>query len=171
MRIAVTGPESSGKTTLSQQLAQALNAPCIPEYARDYLTELKRPYIFTDLVEIANGQVKNWQQFADTDTLICDTEMLVLKVWSEFKFGKLDAYISEQLEQQEFDLYLLCTPDLPWEEDPLREHPEQRVELFAIYLTELKQRNLPFVVIEGQNEERLQQALTAIENRISDLSK
>jgi nicotinamide riboside kinase len=65
----------------------------------------------------------------------------------------------------------LCTPDLPWEEDPLREHPEQRAELFAIYLTELKQRNLPFVVIEGQNEKRLQQALTAIENRMSDLSK
>lgn len=171
MKIAVTGPESSGKTTLSQQLAHVLNAPWIPEYARDYLNELKRPYVLADLVEIAHGQLKHWQQFAHTDTLICDTDMLVLKVWSEFKFGRLDAYISEQLEQQEFDLYLLCKPDLPWEEDPLREHPEQRAELFAIYLIELKQRNLPFVVIEGRNEERLQQALTAIENRIRDLSK
>jgi NadR type nicotinamide-nucleotide adenylyltransferase len=163
MKIAVTGPESSGKTTLTEHLAKVLDAPFVHEFARDYLTNLNRNYTIDDLVDIAKGQIESWKRFEDSPLLISDTELLVIKVWSEFKFGKVDSFILDQFEQQQFDLYLLCKPDLPWEEDPLREHPEQRDELYTIYHAELIHRKLPFVVIEGANEKRIEVALSAIE--------
>jgi NadR type nicotinamide-nucleotide adenylyltransferase len=164
MRIAVTGPESSGKTTLSLHLAEILNAAWAHEFARTYLTDLKRPYQAEDLVDIAKGQIAAWQEAANEPVLICDTEMLVMKVWSEFKFGTVDPFILQQLEQQRFDLYLLCKPDIPWEEDPLREHPEKRNELFEIYHTQLKEMNVTFVVLEGDMDQRLGKALSVIES-------
>lgn len=163
MRIAVTGPESSGKTTLSVQLANVLNAKWVEEYAREYLMNLGRDYDFNDLRVIASGQFSKWEELHSEEWLICDTDMLVMKVWSEFKYGEVDPSILELVDKQQFDLFLLCKPDLPWEEDPLREHPEQRDELYSIYLRELESRSLPFRIIEGAEQERLSQALKFIE--------
>ena len=166
MRIAVTGPESSGKTTLSKCLAEALDAKWIQEFAREYLLKLDRSYVRADLTEIAKGQLDLWRLSNHENIQVCDTDMLVLKVWSEFKYGAVDPFILEQLDQQQFDLYLLCTPDLPWEEDPLREHPEQRDQLYELYHTELTSRGLPFVVIEGDHDQRIEIALSAIDNLV-----
>ncbi len=162
-RFAITGPESSGKTTLAQNLADQLKVAWVPEFARDYLLARNGIYEENDLVEIALGQVSAWKKMEEQDIVICDTEMLVMKVWSEVKYNKVDPIILQALCEQQFDHYFLCRPDIPWEEDPLREHPEQREALFEIYLKELKTRKLPFTIIEGNMQQRLRNCLFKIE--------
>ena len=162
IRIAITGPESSGKTTLAEQLALRTNGTWIPEYAREFLEQLNRPYTQDDLDTIANGQLLAWKNAPVSTLQFCDTEMTVMKVWSDFKFGSCSSFILDALNQQTFDHYFLCQPDLEWEEDPLREHPEQREELFELYLAELKERNLPFTIIGGSQEGRLVKCLKVL---------
>jgi NadR type nicotinamide-nucleotide adenylyltransferase len=155
IRIAITGPESSGKTTLAEQLALQTNGTWIPEFAREFLEQLNRQYTQDDLDTIAKGQIESWEKSSESKIQFCDTDMLVMKVWSDFKFGSCSSFILDALTQQTFDHYFLCQPDIEWEEDPLREHPEQREELFELYLAELKVRNLSFTVIGGSLGERL----------------
>jgi NadR type nicotinamide-nucleotide adenylyltransferase len=162
IRIAITGPESSGKTTLAEQLALRTNGTWIPEYAREFLEQLNRPYTQDDLDTIAKGQLIAWENAPVSALQLCDTDMTVMKVWSDFKFDSCSSFILEALNQQTFDHYFLCQPDLEWEEDPLREHPEQREELFELYLAELKERNLPFTIIGGSHEERLVKCLKVL---------
>ncbi|MFN6013569.1 MAG: AAA family ATPase [Flavobacteriales bacterium] len=153
-RFAITGPESSGKTTLASALAEHYNAAWIPELARAYLTLREGRYDVTDLATIALEQFNRWK--VHTENLVfCDTDMTVVKIWSEFKFGTCSPAIHSLFAQQEFEHYFLCRPDMKWEDDPLREHPEQREELFKIYLNELSGKNLPFTVLEGSLENRL----------------
>ena len=153
-RYAITGPESSGKTTLTAALAERYNSAWIPEYAREYLTLREGRYDLKDLDSIAEEQFERWKLRTE-ELVFCDTDMTVMKVWSEFKYGSCSNKIRSLLEQQEFEHYFLCRPDMEWEDDPLREHPEQREELFKIYLNELTERKLPFTVIEGSLEDRL----------------
>lgn len=154
-RIAITGPESSGKTTLSKELATKYNSTWFREYAREYLLERNGLYAIADLDKIAKGQIQLWDSNTQDSFLFYDTEMLVLKIWSEFKYKTCSAYILSELKKQHFDHYFLCRPDIEWEEDLLREHPEQREELFDLYLTELKTLELPFTIVEGDMENRL----------------
>ncbi len=154
-KFAITGPESSGKTTLSIELANQFNGIHVPEFAREFLTNANGIYSESDLDTMAQAQVESWNLQKDTEIVFCDTDMLVFKVWSEYKFGRISTYILEALELQNFDHYFLCRPDIPWEEDPLREHPEARNELFEIYLKEIKKRNYPYTIIEGDLENRI----------------
>ena len=154
-KFAITGPESSGKTTLSIELANQFYGTHVPEFARDFLTNTNGIYSESDLDTMAQAQVESWNLQKDTEIVFCDTDMLVFKVWSEYKFGRISPYILEALELQNFDHYFLCRPDIPWEEDPLREHPEARNELFEIYLKEIKKRNYPYTIIEGDFENRI----------------
>ena len=155
MRIAITGPESSGKTTLAKELALRNDGVWIPEFAREYLEKLPYSYSVDDLDKIALGQIKLWENACNKITFF-DTEMLVTKIWSEFKYQKCSPFILSALEQQSFDHYFLCRPDIEWEEDPLREHPEKREELFELYLNELRSRKLPFTIVEGDLEDRIE---------------
>jgi len=150
---------------LAEQLAAHYKTAWVPEVARDFLDKLGRTYIFEDIaliarqqLELENQLVKNAEKY-----LFCDTDMLVTKIWSEFRYGKCDPWIFDQAEHHIYDLYLLCDIDLPWEYDPLREHPEQREELFRIYKTALENMNVRFKVISGIGEARLKQAILAIE--------
>jgi nicotinamide riboside kinase len=162
MKIAITGPESSGKTTLTEKLALKYNANSVPEFARNFLLERNGIYTQQDLDTIAIGQVKSWEAI-HSNFLICDTEMTVIKIWSEFKFKSCSETILNLQNQQKFDHYFLCFPDIPWEEDPLRENPNDREILFDIYLNELKKNNLPFTVIAGNLETRLKTCEAVIE--------
>lgn len=155
-RIAITGPESSGKTSLAELLSEKLGLTFLPEYAREYLMDRGGKYQQEDLVQIAFGQVKLWSEVNSASGFVADTEMLVMKVWSDFKYGKTDQIILDLLDRQQFDHYFLCYPDIPWEEDPLREHPEQRMELFELYLKELEDRKLPFTILRGDISQRLE---------------
>lgn len=163
-RIVITGPESTGKTTLAKQLAAHFKTSFVPEYARYYLSNLGRPYQEDDLLEIAKGQLE-WQndpQYHGPTVQICDTGFLVLKIWSEYKYGQCHPWILQQYYDHQPDLYLLCDIDLPWQFDPLRENPNERVTLMNIYRKELENSGCQFVEISGQEEERFIQARISV---------
>jgi NadR type nicotinamide-nucleotide adenylyltransferase len=164
LKITITGPESSGKTTLARQLAQTFDTRWVPEYAREYIDQLERPYRESDLLEIARGQVAREDEYAQKNQalLFCDTSLEVIKIWSEFRFQRCHPWILEQLQKRQPDLYLLCAPDLPWEYDPQRENPDDRDALFDIYREELAGQHV--VEIWGEGEERIQLATKAAES-------
>ena len=158
LKIAFTGPESSGKTTLSKKIAEILNGEWHEEYAREYLTNLNRSYNQKDLIEIALKQNEK-RVNCNSRFQIYDTEMLVIKIWNDFKFKKENQQINDLLNQQKIDHYFLCKPDIPYEDDPLRENPDNRDELFEIYLKALNQKELPFTIIQGTPMQRIEKVL------------
>ena len=160
-KIVVTGPESSGKTTLAESLAKHYHTVWVPEYARDYINQLDRLYQEQDLLTIAWGQVSREDHLAQTtDLLICDTSLLVIKIWSEYRYGRCHPWIPEQLAQRPVDLYLLCSPDIPWKYDPQRENAQDRDVLFKQYQQALIHQR--YVTIQGNHTQRLAQAINAI---------
>jgi NadR type nicotinamide-nucleotide adenylyltransferase len=160
----VTGPESTGKSQLAESLAAYFHTVWVPEYAREYLAALQRDYVYEDIALIARGQLMKEAEKAllARDFLFCDTELLVTKIWSEFKYQRCDPWISGQILTHTYDLYLLCDIDLPWEYDPLREHPDMRKVLFDLYKNELDQSGLPYGIVKGFGEARRQCALEII---------
>lgn len=165
-RITITGPESTGKSTLSASLAKALDTVWVPEYAREYLNQLGRPYEEADLLEIAKGQVRSEDDLAQkaNNYLICDTDLLVIKIWSEHKYGHCHPWILEQLEQRKYVLHILTYIDIPWQEDPLREHPDLRSYFYQLYKKELIALGVNFIEAKGNQQQRLEQALKAIQH-------
>ena len=163
-KIVLTGPESCGKTTLAASLASHYQTDWVPEYARGYLSDLKRDYTEKDILEITKFQLA--AELAAMEKvekfLFCDTSMVVLKVWSEVKYGRHYPLISNNLKNVPADLYLLCRPDIPWTYDPLRENPYDREFFFEIYQKELNHLSLPYVELAGSMEKRMQIAISAI---------
>lgn len=162
--IVLTGPESSGKTTLARQLAEHFGTVWVPEFARGYIEKLGRKYMEADLLEIAKGQINLEKEFAEREekTLFLDTSLEVIKIWSEVRFEKCDPWITENNCQRKHDLYLLCRPDLPWEFDPQRENPNDREMLFQKYISELKNMGVDFFEIYGTGEKRLENAINTV---------
>jgi NadR type nicotinamide-nucleotide adenylyltransferase len=160
IRISVTGPESTGKSWLAEHLAEHYKTKWVPEYARKYLEEINRPYTYQDILVIAQ---KQWDQensaASNTELLFCDTDFCVTNIWCKVKYGKCHEWITEKLEQNNYGLYLLCDIDLPWQYDPLREHPEMRSELFGMYCDLLQEHRFNYRVVTGTGEERLQNAI------------
>lgn len=151
MRIAITGPESSGKTTLAKELALRLGIRAVPEFARFHLTKYGPEYSSPDLLYFAQAQLalENIYLRRYPQALITDTDLLVLKIWHEEKFGPCPPVLDQLYRQTPYDLILLCTPDLPWSPDPLRENPADRDRLYALYAAESVKRGLPFEIISG----------------------
>jgi NadR type nicotinamide-nucleotide adenylyltransferase len=180
-RVVVIGPESTGKSTLSETLAGHYGTRWCPEYARGYLEEHGRDYGFDSLLSIAKGQIEledslgelavsEWEgspQHARTrrPLLFVDTDMYVMKVWSEFVFGRCHPWILDRIVERRYDLYLLCHTDLPWVQDDLREYPDPstRMELFRIYREHLANQPVPWVDIRGTHPERLEAAIRAVD--------
>ena len=165
-KIAIIGPESTGKSTLAEKLAKHFNTDYIPEYSRTYLENFEGQYTENDVVEIAKGQNKLIleEEKKIPEILITDTETIVCKIWVEYVFKHLNETIDEILKQQDFDLYLLCDIDLPWVYDPLRENPnlEERKELFNIYKNTLTKMDVSFEIVRGDDEERVNNAINII---------
>lgn len=149
LRIAFTGPESSGKTTLAVWISSFIELPYIAEYARTYLSE-KSDYRKEDLDLMATKQVALWPNAG----FIADTEMHVFQVWSQVKYAEVSPVINDLLKQQHFDYYFLCAPDIPWEPDPLRENPDDRLQLFELYLDALQKNDRSFTILSGSLEKR-----------------
>jgi len=171
-KIAITGPESTGKSTLAEALAKYFGTEYIPEYSRTYLENFEGRYSEDDVVEIAKGQHKlivEKKEYSQ-NILIADTEIIVCKIWVEYVFKHSNATINNILKEQDFDLYLLCDIDLPWTYDPLRENPnpEERKELFEIYRNTLTQMNLPFEIVRGNDEERISNAINIIKKHLHE---
>lgn len=165
-KIAITGPESTGKSSLAIALAKHFNTVFVPEYAREYINSLNHPYNFDDILKIARNQKRLEDEYSEKadKILFCDTDLTVTKIWCEFKFNKCHKWIIENHKKQDYDIYLLCDIDLPWVSDPMREHPDKRKELFDFYENELKINNFNYKIISGKNEIRLNNAIEIIKN-------
>lgn len=163
--VTIIGPECTGKTDLSTFLAAHFHTAWVPEYARAYLNKLNHPYEVTDLTKIAHGQVRLEEEWlADANrVLICDTNLLVIKIWSEAKFGTCDPEILRLHQSRRYDLLLLTHVDVPWENDPQREHPEKREHFMNIYRAEVQAAGVPVVEISGDRETRRAKAVAAIQ--------
>ena len=161
-KIIVTGPESSGKTTLCKALSEHFKIPFTKEYAREYLDALSRDYNQNDLLKIAKGQLNSEQ-----NTQLLDTDLITIKIWSEYKYGSCDKWLLNQLEKQkpEKHFYLLCKPDIPWEADPQRENPNNREELLKIYKKEIGSLGHDYFIVEGEN--RTENSVSKISSLIS----
>ncbi|MEI7597196.1 MAG: ATP-binding protein [Bacteroidota bacterium] len=159
-RISITGPESSGKSTLSKDLAIHFDTIFNPEFAREYLSVKKTNYTFEDVEYIAKMQLKSENEAINSanNFLFCDTDLLVVKVWMKIKYNKVPAWIDKEIMKKNYDLYLLCKPDIPWEPDPLRESPLIRDELFTVFNEELTKLNCNFIIINGNFAERFEKA-------------
>jgi nicotinamide riboside kinase len=155
-KIAFTGPESTGKTSLSMLVANQFDGLYIPEYARSYLEKTNGFYEEQDLDAIAFGQFTSLYK-TEYNLIVSDTDMTVMKVWSQFKFRRVSQVIEQLYQEETFDHLFLCDTDIPWEEDPLREHPECREELFALYLELIQAKTKNFTIVKGSLEERLRQ--------------
>lgn len=166
-KVVVIGPESTGKSTLSQALSEALSCPWVPEFAREYIDHLQRPYEEEDLLRIAQGQLALEEKMAEqaSDILICDTDLHVIKVWSEHRFGRVHPWVEAQLQERKYDLYLLTDIDIPWQEDPQREHPqpEMRKYFFEWYQKLLEASHVPYLLVSGSAKERLKRALEHVQ--------
>lgn len=162
--IALVGPESTGKTTLANRLAEHLNAPLVEEFAREYLSGRNGTYSQQDLVAIAEGQFRKEQEAlrSGSPIVICDTDLTVIKVWSEAKYSNTDPQIHDLLQQQPQRLFLLARPDIPWVPDPLRESPHDREVLFTQYERLLKEMDADYAVVEGDGDGRWEKVLEAI---------
>ena len=148
LKIIVIGPESSGKTTLCNALSKHFNLPFSKEYAREYLEKLNSNYTQDDLLKIAKGQLQT-----ENGLQLLDTDLITLKIWSEYKYGSCDNWILTQIEKQKTEnrFYLLCSPDIPWQADKQRENPNDREELFKIYKQELDDLEHTYFIVDGKN--------------------
>jgi len=181
-KIVVLGPESTGKSTLCAALAAHYQTIWTPEYARTYLSEHGTKYSYDDLLTIAKGQIENEEKSIEllgqniednksqvtNNKLIIDTDMYVMKVWCEYVFNNCHHYILEQINQRNYDLYLLCDIDLPWTADEMREYPnaEPRLELFTIYKELLINQNTPWGIVSGLGAQRTTNAIELIEQHL-----
>lgn len=171
IKIALTGPESTGKTELCIRLAEYFQAAYEPELAREYVEKLGYTYTFEDVCTIARLQTEQEQRYAagvENKPVFFDTDLIITKVWLEYKYGQVPAFVNEQLSAHLIDLYLLCEPDLPWVSDPVREHGDDREFFFDWYEREINSLGTPYVKINGTGEKRFLNALKAVEDFLAN---
>ncbi|MCY1517387.1 nicotinamide-nucleotide adenylyltransferase [compost metagenome] len=165
-KIAIVGPESTGKSTLSWQLAQHYGVAWVPEYARYYCAALTAPCTLQDEVNMFHGQLALEDSILATTTadfIICDTTFLTVKIWSDEMLGKTPQIVLDTLITRPYDFYVLLDIDLPWEEDPLRDFPHQREHFMKIWHEELQVLNADYVVVGGLHD-RLPNAIKVIDS-------
>jgi len=165
-RIVVTGPESTGKTILAQALAEKLGTVWIPEYARQYVENLNRPYDYDDVIRIARYQVAQEAEFESkmrNGVVIFDTWLIITKVWLDLVFGKCPEWIREHIRAAKIDLFLVCNTDLPWIKDRVRENGgEKREQLFQLYCDEISSFGFEYEKIIGVGAARTENAMQAL---------
>jgi NadR type nicotinamide-nucleotide adenylyltransferase len=174
IKIVLFGPESTGKTTLSRHLARHYNSVWVPEYAREYLQNKwnneRKTCEPQDLLPIAIGQMKLENKLAQkTNTvLICDTDLLETKVYSEaYYVGSCDPALEKYALKNKYDLYFLTYIDTPWEADDLRVKPHERERMFKAFEGELIKQNRPYVLLDGDKKSRLKKAIKHIDQLIN----
>jgi len=164
-KIAVVGPESTGKSTMSAYLAKHYNTVWVPEYARDYCAKLTEPCTWQDEINMFYGQLDLEAEMLPlaNELLVCDTTFITVKIWSDYTFGRSPQEVLDKLSQHPYDLYLLLNIDLPWEEDPLRDFPHMREHFMEIWVKELQALNANYTLISGTGDERYADAVKAID--------
>lgn len=170
LKVVLFGPESTGKTTLSEQLARHYHTVWVPEYAREYLQDKWNNERKTcephDLLPIAEGQMRLENKLAKkaTDILICDTDLLETKVYSEaYYIGNCNPILEKYALQNTYDLYLLTYIDIPWEADDLRDKPNEREKMFNYFKDTLEKYGKNFITLKGDKKQRLNKAINHID--------
>lgn len=169
-KIIITGPESTGKSWLTKKLGEHFKVPFADEYARHYLEENGPNYDFDALEKIIKGhkshQLKAIQKAENL--VFLDTDLLNFKIWEELVFQKTHDFLEKEIEKEDDHLYLLTYPDIPWEKDPLRENPDNRLELFELHLDLIKQHGRPYQVVKGEYNTRFINALKDAEKLLEE---
>lgn len=165
-KIAIIGPESTGKSELAQALALHYNGIFVPEYARTYVEQLERDYTFDDVCRIAIRQIEEQLTFKESQVpVFFDTEMIITKVWLEHCYQNVPVFVEENIQSNYFDLYLICYPDLPWVPDPVREHGgDERIFFYNWYLNEARKTGRPQFIISGIDANRTNNAIRVIDD-------
>ena len=159
----ITGAESTGKSVLTRQLAEAYDAPGIQEYARFYLENLGKPYAWSDVEAIARGQSDLIRKYRNEPLVFFDTCLINIKVWFREVYQRIPEWIEQQIKEIGQGIYLLCEPDLPWEYDPLRENPGKREYLNKQYENELKLAGFDYFRVSGAGPARLESAMKIVD--------
>ena len=165
-KIAIVGPESTGKSTISLQLAKYYQVPWVPEYARYYCEALTEACTLQDEVNMFHGQLaleESVLAMAETDFMICDTTFLTVKIWSDAFFGHTPEIILNALKNRPYDFYILLDIDLPWQDDPLRDFPNQREHFMEVWYKELQALDAKYSVVSGKGKERFENAVLTID--------
>jgi len=164
LRICVLGADCTGKTTICKQLAQHFNGLYVPEFARTFLSGRIQQLQLADMVSIARGQIRLESSIcsANKEIAFCDGSPLASIVWSRRYFGACAKELVDIAANHPYDKYLLCSIDLPWEPDGLRNSLRFREWLERAFCTEMDQRNLPYATISGVGSERLACAISLL---------
>lgn len=169
IKIAVVGPESTGKSTIAEKLAKELQTLCVPEYARYYCQDLNKQYTLQDELNMFYGQIALENAIVSqspNNIVICDTTILTVKIWSDHLFQNTPTRVLEEIAERKYDLYLLMDIDLPWEDDPLRDFPNQREYFMNVWKHELQNLNANFEIISGQGLIRFSNAMECVKRFI-----
>jgi nicotinamide riboside kinase len=163
-KVAILGPESTGKSELAAALALHFGGSYVPEYAREYLSLKTGDYTLEDVLHCARRQREEEDTYRTKSSglLFFDTEMINFRVWLSDKYGNCPSWVTEDIRQR-YDAYLLTAPDLPFVEDPLRENRERRDFLFEWYRQEIESYGFPYEVVRGSGEARTRFAAEAVE--------
>ncbi len=134
-KIAIVGPESTGKSTMSDYLAAHYNTIAVPEYAREYCAKLTEPCTWQDEINMFYGQLALEEKLLPqaNKILICDTTFITVKIWSDEIFGKAPQEVLDELPKHPYDLYLLLNIDLPWQDEPLRNFTTMRQHFMDVW--------------------------------------
>jgi NadR type nicotinamide-nucleotide adenylyltransferase len=164
-KIAITGPESTGKTSLTMQLAELYDTVYVPEYSRQYLDRNGMKYNYEDVLKMAKGQIELEQQMnaKANEILFADTELIVYKIWLEFYEWKVPEWITEHIRNNPFDLYLLTDIDIAWVADGQRANPNDREILFFRFQEELESLGANYGIVSGTGTLRIDNAISTIE--------
>ena len=165
LRIVLTGPESSGKTELTNSLSKYFKMPFVPEYAREYLSKKNKEYNLSDLLKINDAQTKI-QKATDGEMVFWDTDIITIIIWAKEKFNTKNEIFEKSLKENVPHFYLLCNPDLDWEQDDLRENPNDRYRLLREYQSILTKRRIPYAHIQGKGKIRLANAIDSIQSQV-----
>lgn len=170
LKIAIVGPESTGKSTMSAYLAAHFDTIWVPEFARGYCEKLTEPPIWQDEINMFYGQLALEEEFLlkANKILICDTTFITVKIWSDYIFGRSPQEVLDELPKHPYDLYLLLSIDLPWEDDPLRDFPHMREHFMEVWHKELKALNANYVLISGIGQERYDNAVAVVDEFLLD---
>jgi len=165
IKIAVVGPESTGKSTMSAYLANYYQTVWVPEYARGYCEKLTEPPTWQDEINMFYGQLELEKALLPkaNKVLICDTTFITVKIWSDHTFGRSPKEVLDELPRHPYDLYLLLNIDMPWEDDPLRNFPELREHFMSVWYNELDALDANYVLIEGTGEARYNKAVKEVD--------